>query len=360
MGKIKYGLAEPYLYKHPNGIYYACWRQDNKNRRKSLRTEDEALANRRFRNFKRDLLAGRLVSIETGVRKKLYEFTDELLAHKEATTSEQNAYLYEVALDKAKTCWKDIPLQHITGRHIDTLILDMARKGLKPPTINKNIRHIKGALSKAYEWDYINKPLKFPKPLEEEEVNRYFTLNDLKKLFDVIDDLEFADLCLLSAYSALRSGELLRLKKSDIDNPTDFLRISSKQKNKTEARVPINKNSREILSRCLQRSKNRLYLFQIKKGAVKKNINKEVDAVSKKFKAYARKAGLEKHRFHDLRHTFGSHMAMMEKGEKTIQELMRHKSSKSTAIYMKLSPQHLKGASEDLNYGLLPVAKKDA
>jgi len=81
MTRIKYGLAEPYLWVHPNGTYYACWRQDNKNRRKSLRTQDEAKAKRRFRNFKRDLLAGRLTYIETGVKKRLYEFADELIAH---------------------------------------------------------------------------------------------------------------------------------------------------------------------------------------------------------------------------------------------------------------------------------------
>ena len=69
MAKIKYGLAEPYLWAHPNGTYYACWRQDNKNRRKSLETQDKAKAKRRFRNFKRDLLAGRLTHIETGAKK---------------------------------------------------------------------------------------------------------------------------------------------------------------------------------------------------------------------------------------------------------------------------------------------------
>lgn len=350
MARIKYGLAEPYLWAHSNGTYYACWRQDNKNRRKSLGTQDKVKAKRRFRNFKRDLLAGRLVHIETGAKKKLYAFADELIAHKEATTSEATAYLYKVALDKAKACWKDIPLQNITGRHIDTLILDMVKEGLQPPTINKNIRHIKGAISKAYEWDYISKPIRFPKPLEEKEQIRYLPVEDLQQLFAVITDLEFADFCELSAYSALRISELLRLTPADVDNPKGFLRISEEQKNKTEARIPINKHMRAVIDRCLARRKGQPTLFRFNTR----------HWATQKFKGYVRKTGLkDDYRFHDLRHTYGSHMAMRGKDLLTIKELMRHKSIDSTMKYAKLSPEHLKEASEDLNYGPMPVAKKD-
>ena len=52
-------------------------------------------------------------------------------------------------------------------------------------------------------------------------------------------------------------------------------------------------------------------------------------------------------------------MAMKGKDLLTIKELMRHKSVASTMIYAKLSPEHLKDASEDLDYGPMPVAKKE-
>ena len=349
MSKIKYRVNTPYLWKHPNGTFYACWRQDNNNRRKSLGTSDETKANRRFRKFQRDLFAGRLREIESGIRKKLNEFTDELVANKEATTSEATAYLYEVALNKAKACWKDIPLQHITSRHVDTLLMDMTREDLKPPTINKNIRHIKGALSKAYEWGYISKRVKFPKPLAEKEKLRYLNVEDLRKLFETIDDSEFAHFCEFSAYSALRSGEIIRLRFGDVDNPKGFLRITSEQKNKSETRIPINKHMRAIIDRCKARRKGTPTLFRFN----------TVSWISQKFREYADKAGLNHCRFHDLRHTYGSHMAMKGKNLLTIKELMRHKSMVSTMIYAKLSPEHLKEASEDLDYGPMPVGKKD-
>jgi integrase len=290
-----------------------------------------------------------LREIESGVRRKLNEFADELVANKEATTSDANAYLYEVALNKAKACWKDIPLQHITSRHIDSLRMDMIREGLKAPTINKNIRHIKGALSKAREWGYINKRVKFPKPLDEKEKLRYLKVEELRILFETIKDKEFADFCDFSAYSALRSGEIIRLQFDDVDNPKGFLRITSEQKNRSETRIPINKHMRGIIDRCKARRKTYPTLFRFN----------TVSWISQRFREYADKAGLNHCRFHDLRHTYGSHMAMKGKDLLTIKELMRHKSVASTMIYARLSPEHLKDASEDLDYGPMPVAKKE-
>jgi hypothetical protein len=55
--------------------------------------------------------------------------------------------LYEEALVKAKACWGDIPMSAITSRHIDALIADMVRAGLKPATVNKNFRHVRTALN---------------------------------------------------------------------------------------------------------------------------------------------------------------------------------------------------------------------
>ena len=51
-----------------------------------------------------------------------------------------------------------------------------------------------------------------------------------------------------------------------------------------------------------------------------------VSWISQKFREYADEVELKHRRFHDLRHTYGSHMAMKGKNPFTIKELMRHKS----------------------------------
>ena len=53
-------------------------------------------------------------------------------------------------------------------------------------------------------------------------------------------------------------------------------------------------------------------------------------------------------RFHDLRHTFASCLAMAGVDLRTIQELMRHKSIQMTMRYAHLHPEHLKGKTDVL------------
>ena len=350
ISKISYKQNMATLWHRPsNGVYYAVWEENGKTRRLSLRTTDEIKAQRHYRNFERNLMAGKVKPIAEGSRKLFFDFCTEYLEHIEATIAPATYDLYSIALEKAKAVWGDIPLNHITARHIDKLIEDMSRAGLKPPTINKNIRGIKAALKKAYAWEYIKTPIReFPKQLKEEKTLRYLSIEQLGSLISAIEnDQEFADFCLFSAYTALRSGEIIRLQWADVDTPEGFLRISSRQKNKQDSRIPINAHARAILER---------------RGLSKKKIGKVfrfgcLTWVSQKCKAACIKAGLPGARFHDLRHTFASHLAMSGENLKTIQDLMRHESIASTMIYAKVSPEHLRKASESVNYGPMPLCQ---
>ena len=331
------------LWKRKNDFYYALWQEGGKQRQQSLGTKEERIAKRLFRHFKRELAAGKIKPISRGIRQTFYPFVNEFLEHIETTTSHSTYQLYETALQKAKSVFGDMPLAHITSRHIDKLVKDMIRAGLERPTVNKNYRHVKAALNKAYEWEYLKSPVRFPKPLKEEEKVRYLSKKQLVALISKMSDDEVADCCLFSAYTGLRSGEIIRLKWNDVDNPEGFLRISSKQKNKKESWIPINNNAKAILDRCKARRGLKPFRFQTRQW------------ISKLFKKAARKAELSQFRFHDLRHTYGSHLAMSGENEASIQKLLRHKSMASTIIYTNVSPEYLRQASEKVNYGPMPL-----
>jgi len=328
-------------WQHPNGTYYALIQSDGKTRRKSLHTKDKVQANRRFQLFKNNYLD----HSESVIESKFFGFVDEFLALKSAKTGPETFTLYEVALNKAKACWGDIFVSHISSRLMDRLIVDMVKSGLAPATVNKNYRHVKAAIRQAFEWEYC-KRFKFPAPMKEKKIPRFMTVEQLQKLMSTIDDQEFYDFCLFSGYTGLRSGEILRLKWKHIDSPEGFIMVSADQKNAIESRIPINTNARAILDRCRERGGEKVFRFQT------------LTWVSQKFRKYLIKVGLDKFRFHDLRHTFASHLAMGGEDIKTIQELMRHKSITSTLVYANLSPEHLRRASERLNYGPLPIGKK--
>lgn len=346
--RIRHKQRMAFLFQRKNGVYYAQWQEKGKTRRHSLDTQDERIAKMRFNAFQRDLLAGKVRPIADGIVLSWSEYVKEFLNHVDATTRSATYTLYDVALRKATDAWGNIPLPHITIRHIDKLMVDMKRAGLSVPTINKNLRHVKAAIRKAYEWEYLKAPIRFPKMLTESEQLRFLSVEQLRSLIGKIDDVEFADFCLLSCYTALRSGELLRLQWSDVDNPDSYLRISSEQKNKTEARIPINDPARTILDRCRQRGGKKVFRFTCRTW------------VSHKFKAYAVDVGLKTARFHDLRHTFGSHLAMSGGDLRAIQGLMRHKSIASTMVYAKVSAEHLKQVSDKLNFGPMPMGKTES
>jgi integrase len=179
---------------------------------------------------------------------------------------------------------------------------------------------------------------KLPKPLREEEQIKYLTNNDLDALFSAISDPEFADFCQLVLVTALRLGELRRLTEADVDSPSGHLKISAKQWDKAEARIPINSAARPILDKYVALSiDGRLFRFS------------SVDWVWRKFAEHANKAGLDEGlTFHSLRHTFGTTMVGLGLDLKAIQELMRHESIASTMVYAKATPAHLQAASETL------------
>ena len=313
-------------------------------------TKDPKLAKKMLNQLNRELLAGKVKYMSEGAQVSWGDFKIEFLKYIEGSRADGTFKLYQQALGKASECWGDnMAVNQITGRHIDQLTSSLLLAGLSSAYVAKIYRHTKAALKKAVEWDYA-KPISFPKPPRVTTRIRYIPVPALMAIMEQVNDPEFYDFCILTSYLGLRTGESLRLRPDDIDNPKGFLRISSEQKNKQESRVPINPTGREIFGRCQER----MALAPKRKTLWRWS---DVSHMGNLFKKAVRAAGFEDYRFHDLRHTFASYMAMRGEPLKTIQDLMRHKSITSTLVYAHLSPEHLVEASNRFVIGSLPTSK---
>jgi site-specific recombinase XerD len=83
------------------------------------------------------------------------------------------------------------------------------------------------------------------------------------------------------------------------------------------------------------------------------------DEVKRSFKSACRKAEIMDFRFHDLRHTFASHLVMKGFNLKTVQYLLGHKDIRMTLRYAHLSGEHLQAAVGTLDAGLKVGTKRE-
>ncbi len=105
-------------------------------------------------------------------------------------------------------------------------------------------------------------------------------------------------------------------------------------KNNTSRVVPINETLHRILS---EKPEKVGYVFGNGNGG-------HVGDIKHSFTSACKKAGIADFRFHDLRHTYPSHLAMRGVHIRALQELLGHKALIMIQRYSHLAPEQLQNA----------------
>jgi len=230
-------------------------------------------------------------------------------------------------------------------------------------TVNREMSCLRHILRKAVEWEMIEaSPFSQGRSLILKENNKrlqYLSEDEIERLLKECSvHLRRIVECALN--TGMRRGEILNLKWPQVRNGFIYL-----QKTKTnEARqIPINDDLAQLLREI--RRENQLqseYVFPFRKGEHalkdKKPVRKRkgpepvpeaIQSIKTAFGSALKRAGIEDFRFHDLRHTFASHMVMRGASIKEVQEILGHKNISVTMRYAHLSHEHKKKAVNLLN-----------
>ncbi len=209
-----------------------------------------------------------------------------------------------------------------------------------PATINKEVNCLRAMLNKAVAWKRVKtNPLAGMKLLKEPPGRlRYLTPEEKDRLIEACSMSPYLrPIVELAIHTGMRRGEILGLRWSDIDVRRRTITLHQTKNNERRV-IPINRT----VAAVLKASPRHLDSDRLFPGI---NGNMVVMA----FHRACRRAGIPDCRFHDLRHTFGSHLAMAGFNLRTIQQLLRHKDLRMTMRYSHLSAEHLQQAVDRLD-----------
>ncbi len=150
--------------------------------------------------------------------------------------------------------------------------------------------------------------------------------------------------------TGMRKSEILGLKWQEIDFGAKTITVHRTKNNEPRV-IHINQTLYHELHQ-LPRRLHTPYVFCHENG-------ERYDEVKRSFKSACRKAGISDFRFHDLRHTFASHLVMNGFNLKTVQYLLGHKDIRMTLRYAHLSGEHLHTAVGTLDAGLKVGTKRE-
>ncbi len=209
--------------------------------------------------------------------------------------------------------------------------------------VNREMAVLKHMLNKAVEWEMLEvSPFKRGKSLMFRENNwrlRFLSEEEIESLLEACAPY-LRPIVETALLTGMRLGEVLNLKWEQIINGKIYLQHTKSNKPR---QIPISDRLVQVLKEL--RLKNQLrfpYVFCGPQGEPYKDIRGG-------FNSACRKAGITNFRFHDLRHTFASHLVMRGMTLKAVMELLGHSDIKMTMRYSHLAPGHLEDAVNALN-----------
>lgn len=263
----------------------------------------------------------------------------------------------------------DIALQKLEAKDIQKLINSLSEKGKSASLIKQVHLLISGALKQAVKEQKVYRNVADAVELPQSPKKEIIPLNkeDAKKFLEAAKKSKYYPAFVLEMATALRRGELLALRWSDIDFDKGVLQVrqtltrvaipDGDKKTRLVFQAPKTKKSQRIIKlkdniiRELKeymlasgkRSNPEALVFTSKDGGPL-----DPRAFTKRYEYLIEKAGIQKISFHALRHTVA--VLLLQAGEKVknVQDLLGHEKYSTTMdIYADYVPDEEKEKTAD-------------
>jgi site-specific recombinase XerD len=175
------------------------------------------------------------------------------------------------------------------------------------------------------------------RPRGEKKLPNVLSKEEVKRILESLQNVKHkAMLCLIYA-CGLRRGELLHIKPQDILSDRKLLHIKQ-SKGKKDRIVPMSDKLLVMLREYYKTYKPKVWLFEGQKVGEPYS-ERSLELV---FKNALKRSGNKKPAtLHWLRHSYATHLLESGTDLRYIQELLGHKSSKTTEIYTHVSTQSI-------------------
>ena len=246
-----------------------------------------------------------------------------------------------------------LAVEAIERRDFTKLQSKLVREGkLAPKTINSILSLSHKIMEDAVFWGYAEKnPAKGVRPVKIPETEyRFWTIEERDKFLAYAKEHNYPlwEVVAFTVHTGLRRGEVEGLLRDciDFDRKEVIVKRNFCHKTKKLNEYTKGKNIRRVpLNRVA------LLVLESRKPFEQANVIFDYDfehVTWRYLRPLTKKAGVREISYHDLRHSFASHLAMAGVSVWKIQKVLGHADIKTTMRYMHLAPGELQGITSIL------------
>lgn len=238
----------------------------------------------------------------------------------------------------------ELDARTVTAATIDQARQQLAKDGKSPQTIHHYLKFLRHRLALALRDGLIQRTpfsaTKLPDPKNMRV--RFYSEQERQKLYEALDD-EGRDAAELAGLTGLRWAEQFHMTRDQINLKEGFVWLPNPKGGTPQARL-LSQRAQELIKTQLARHDS-AYLYP------SETMQTPVDYSNWRKKVWApacKAAKITDAKWNDWRHTFASDLTMAGHSDRTVADLMGHRSTAMVKRYAHLSNRHLRHAIESL------------